>query len=219
MKLIISTTLIIIIAVLILPGLLILGLRDVPGKIQPSMDGVFRVYNNQSLNQKIKVQKDGLSIIGVSIKNANLQNKNDLVLEVSESSQVIRKSTVTGYIIGDGDFVKFKFPPITDSMGKEMMLSFQSPDSKEAEAFEIFYTRENYSNNTTEKIIEGKNEDLGQRLSYVDFYRPDSFIQNAGLIYINIFQRFIQDYIFAGLYSVVMLIGIYYLAKQLRETN
>src|SRR5260221_2368643 len=119
MKSIIFTTVVVILLILIIPGVLAVGIINIPDRYQPSLDQVQKIYSSVVLSQSFLSKRENLSIIGVSIKNPNLENKKDIFLSVYDTSNnLLAKSVVSGKSIPDGEFIKFKFVPINNSKDK-----------------------------------------------------------------------------------------------------
>lgn len=174
---------------LALPGIFSPAIRLIPNDFQPSLDLSQKVYRDASISQTFIGESNGLSGIGVSIKNPNLINKKDISLSLYQNENLLRRITLNGRSIGDGNFVKFIFDPIEDSKGKMYHAVFAAPDTEASEALEIFLTK-----NPT-----------GESLSDVIFYRPDNPIFLAFNIYGNWFKKLMADLPFLVFYVTVLL--------------
>lgn len=112
-----------------LPGMLGFLIKDIPAFSQNSLDGTEKIYSGRKVSQEFRSDKNNLSIIGVSIKNPNLRDKNNLDMQIYSNGSLVKTVTINGANIGDGAFIKFKFDPIIDSKDKSYLITFLSPDS------------------------------------------------------------------------------------------
>lgn len=199
---------IIILGVLMLPGILALGIRLVPSGFQPSLDFTQKVYKEVSIVQTFTATSNQLSGIGVSIKNPNLINKENIFLSLYQGDVLLRQVTLNGRSIDDGNFVKFIFSPISDSKGGDYRAVFTAPDPTSGEALEIFLTK----NVIGEPVVVGQEKRL-ERLSDVIFYRPANLFAVSLDIYGGWLRKFTADLPFAGFYILSFVLGLGYLTK------
>jgi len=107
--------------VFIAPAFLSAALPMIPANIQPGYNPDVRlsVYSMRDFTQYFISQTDNLTAIGFSIRNPNLKNKSDVIFSLfDDDGNLIRKVVINGQNLEDGSFVKFVFPPIEGSKGK-----------------------------------------------------------------------------------------------------
>lgn len=221
-----------ILIIVFLPGILSMGLKLIPGKIQPSLDITRKIYGKYVVAEPFLATRNNLSAIGTSIKNPNLKNIDDVVISIfDESGNFLQESVVNGRNIPDGDFIKFKFSPIKDSKNKMYTIILSSKSKDGINPVEIFYTNqypvsEKISDNLIVcedelsgkmvissidksdcKIVEVINNN-GLTLSFVDFYSNSNFFSVVFDIYSQMFNRLIADTTFFVIYSITILILI-----------
>lgn len=186
-KLVWFTSLLVLFTVFILPALLSLGLKYLPANIQPSLDGTRDVYGRYTVSQEFLSLKPGLMGIGMTIKNPNLKNKQDVSLTLySVNGELLRKVTYNGANIGDGDFVKFIFDPITGSQNQKYVFEISSPTAGVLEVLPVFYTKDKLL--WLGNLIYDKEITIGG-VSIVAFYKPESKLKVIEEIYSNIFSK------------------------------
>lgn len=209
------TTLLIIGLVLVLPAIISVGIRVIPENIQPSLEKTQKIHDLGEVTQPFIAKEDGLSAIGVSLKNPNLANKKDIILEVSQpGGQVLRKAVQSGSVIQDGKFVRFNFPPVADSKNKQYQLRLLAPTVKKHEALEVFLTGD--KNFLPAQITEDGKQVLepattSSATSYVIFHQPKSITALIGSIYSQWWSRLWLDWPFAITYLLLLAGGVIYL--------
>lgn len=197
MKSVIFTTVTIIIVVALLPLLLIFGLKYIPAKYQDPTVLSKPIYEKLVIEGEVSASRNYFSGLAVSVKNANLQNKKDVVLSLTDKNgNEIRKSILNGAVIPDGEYMKFMFDPINNSNGVTYKYIFSSPDSNEKNAVEIYLNKD-------------------KRVAFVDLYKPSRF-NLIKSIYTGWFNKIIGDRIFTGVYLITLL-GLLFVV--LRKSN
>lgn len=196
-------------AILLAPLFLGMGVRYVPLNIQPSLEQTEKIYGRMVVSQSVKVPANNFSVIGASIKNPNLANKEDLILNVYDNDgRLVRTSTINGKVIPDGNFLKFIFSPIKDSQNKNYQIAFSSPASSKETAFEVFLTNQKQEQ-LGELTLNGKV--IPGEMSLVSFSKPSNPLVTSMDIYKEWFNKFIGDRAFAGLYILTLIAGVLYL--------
>lgn len=209
MRNILLTTILIFFMVFILPALLALGIKNTPDRYQPSLDRVQQIYSDVSLSQRFTSTENNLSMIGMSIKNPNLENKKDIFLSIfDENNNLVQQSILNGKSIPDGEFVKFKFPPIKDSKNKIFNFNLSAPSSSKSEALEIFLTKEeiNGVDDLKVSVIDIGQKEASMSVSFVPFYRAISPVTQILNIYDNWGKRFFSDRIFSISYILLLIV-------------
>lgn len=143
-KLIGLTTIFVLFLIFVVPALLALGIKLIPGEDQPGYNSNQRlsVYGTRNVSQKFVSNDSNLSAIGTSIRNPNLKNKKDVILSLYDANkELLRTSVLSGQNIEDGNFVKFVFDPIVDSKGKTYTFTLSSPEAGTEDTVEVFYTQ------------------------------------------------------------------------------
>lgn len=201
----------------LLPGLLSFGIKFFPSGDQPSLDRTEKLYGDFIIRQKFTSSEGNLAAIGLSIKNPNLLNKQDINFNLIDQDLVVRLAKLNGANIGDGAFMKFRFDPIIDSKGKLYEFNLSAPDAKEESALEPFISL-NKPRDVGKLQINGQ-EATGSSLSFVSFYKPEERLGFMVGIYSDWFGRFIKDTGFFIFYLVVITGLSGYLLLGLEKKN
>lgn len=194
MKLVLIMTVMTMVLVVILPAILGLGMKNMPVNNQPPLLTTQKIYSLNKASQEITIRRENLSGIGVSLKNPNLVNKKDITLSIyNDKNDLLRSVSINGNRISDGGLVKFNFEPI-GYIAADLSFTLSAPIASEPEALEVFLDNE------------------GQ-VSYISFYQPISLTLIKD-IYINWFNRFAADTVFAVIYFITIFSTLGYLAKE-----
>jgi hypothetical protein len=188
-KLICFTTAAVLFFVFLVPVILALGLKLIPGEDQPGYNPNLRlsIYGIRNMTQKFVSGNTNLSAIGTSIRNPNLKNKKDIILTLTDANMnVIRTAIINGQNVQDGDFVKFVFDPIPESLGKTYTFTLASPEAGPEETIEVFYDKDMPS--WIVDLIYDKNVYQGG-LPIVLYFKPASKITVIKNIYSSLFSR------------------------------
>ncbi len=205
MKLIFFTVCLVIFLIVILPVLMAFGIRNIPGGIQPPLKDTKKIYGQYSYYQSFISPQDNLAGIGVSLKNPRLVNKNQNYFNLyNEKNEIIRKVTLKGENIADGELVKILFEPVSDSLDKKFTWSIASPDSTKDNGLEVFQTDKKASWSREFKINGQVSEDS---LSYVTLHHPSSVMQILNSIVSQVGKNLIGDLIFSAT-LVVLVVGL-----------
>jgi hypothetical protein len=192
-KLIYFTTTAVLFFVFLVPAILALGLKLIPGEDQPGYNPDLRlsIYGIRNMTQKFVSGNTNLSAIGTSIRNPNLKNKKDIILTLTDANMnVIRTAIINGQNVQDGDFVKFVFDPISDSQNKTYFFALASPDAGPEETIEVFYTQS--MPNWIVEYTYDKNTYPGG-LPIVLYFKPASKLKVIKDIYSNLFSRLLPQ--------------------------
>jgi len=190
-KMIWLTTLFVLLVVFVLPGIFASRLNLIPTAEQPGYDSNRRlsIYGKREVSQKFVSEDKNLAAIGTSIRNPNLNNKKEVKFDLyDQNNKLIRTSILNGANIQDGDFIKFPFEPIADSMGKTYTFVISSPDSGPEDTIEVFYFSE-----PTKDILEYTYDQQIHTggLPLVTFSKPDSKLEVIKSVYSNWISRVI----------------------------
>lgn len=211
----------IILFALILPIVVSLGIRYIPGNTQPGLMTTERIYGSAVVLQSLEVHRDNFAGVGLSIKNPNFQNKKNITLTVLDDNlKFIHLATINGGAIGDGDYVKFTFEPIENSSNRKYYFVLSANEADISEALEVFYSDDYASPRSfpegldfcTNEII-GKVECSGLSIknitkpsvSYVALYKPASYLSLIQEIYGLMVTHMLEDKIF--LFFWICLVG------------
>lgn len=175
----------------IIPTLLASQIKMIPAHDQPGYGDMGRVpiYSIHEFKQYFISKDRNLVAIGTTIKNPNLKNEKEIKFNLFDgNNNLMRSVTQNGFNIGDGDFVKFIFEVIPDSVGKEYYFTLSSSSAEEEEILELFLTRPTdwilrYSYN--EEIKEGGTP-------MVTFHKPNSRLETVKLVYSNLFSKLLH---------------------------
>jgi hypothetical protein len=195
MKAIIFTTFIVLVTVLILPGVLSLGIRKIPGSFQPPLSDSQDVDKLLSVSQSFKAQFNNLSDFALTIRNPFLRNKKDLIFTITSDRGEERKVIINGSNIPDGGYINFNFSPFTDSQGHMYKVSFSAPDTKPDESLLLYH-----SNLPYEGEYQVNGEVKTGSLSFVSYYKPANLFGPVLIIYQNWLNKLFQDLGFAIFY-------------------
>ncbi len=151
-KLIIFTTVFILVLVFVVPGILAIPIKIVPANDQPGYSTDYKrgVYGKHIIRQEFISMADNLTGIGLSIGNPNLKNKKDVILNLYENTdeglaepqQVLRQSILNGQNISDGAFVRFLFDPITNSKDVKYYFTLETPSAGDEEVINIYFNKD-----------------------------------------------------------------------------
>ncbi len=197
-KLVWFTTLAILSLVFLVPVVLSLGLKLIPGEDQPGYnpDQRLGIYGKRNIIQKFVSTGANLSAVGTSVRNPNLQNKKDIIFTLfDEKNNVIRKTVINGQNVEDGNFIKFVFDPIPDSKNKTYLFELASPDAGPGDTIEIFYIENGQSGRIMPNWIVDFTYDLINKkggLPIVIYFKPVSRLDVVKEIYSNLFSRLLS---------------------------
>lgn len=175
----------------VVPVFLSLQLNMIPAHEQPGYgeQGRVSVYGGRKFVQKFISSDINLVAIATTVKNPNLGNKKEVYFHLyNKDGSLLRTVILNGFNIGDGDFVKFVFEPITDSKGKEYSFSISSPDAIPEEMLELFITSKN------DYILDYiYDEDVRSGgIPMVTFHKPDNRFEVVKQIYFNLFSKLLH---------------------------
>ncbi len=191
-KMIWLTTAFVLFMVFVAPAILGLALDIIPAADQPgyNSDKRLAIYGKRGVTQKFVSKEKNLTAIGTSIRNPNLKNKKEVILNLYDANGVlIRTSVLNGQNLEDGGFVKFVFGAIPNSMEQKYSFTLLSPTASSEETIEVFYndlpTDDILEFTYDEKVYEGG-------IPLVTYHRPDSKFSVVNEIYSNLFSRLLQ---------------------------
>ena len=190
-KMIWLTTLSVLFVVLLVPAILAMTLKMIPAGDQPgyNSDQKLSIYGKRGISQRFISKEKNLTAIGTSIKNPNLKNKKEIILSLyDENNKLIRTSVLNGQNIQDGDFVKFVFEPVPNSLNKTYLFTIFSPEAGPEETIEVFYIS-SPADSVLEYTYDEKTYPGG--LPIVTFHKPESKWEVVKKVYASWFFRFI----------------------------
>lgn len=190
-KMIWLTSLFVVFLVAVVPSFFALALDMIPASDQPgyNSDKRLSIYGTREVIQKFVSQEENLSAIGMSIRNPNLKNKKEIILNLYENDNLIRTSILNGQNLEDGDFVKFVFPVVADSRRKTYTFVISTPLAGAEETIEVFYT-DVPSTYIIEFTYDGKTYEGG--LPIVTFHKPNNKFGVLKEVYFNLFSRLLH---------------------------
>ena len=174
--------------IFVLPILMLLPIKMVPSGDQPGYGDMGRVsiYGTRTFTQEFISKNNNLMAVGTTIKNPNLKNKKNINFSLyDEKNNLIREVMLNGFNVGDGDFVKIVFDPLSDSKNKKFKFIISSPTAGEEEIIELFLiapTDSVLSYNYGDEIKEGG-------IPMVTFHKSEGVLTNVKTIYSNIFSK------------------------------
>jgi hypothetical protein len=177
--------------IFLVPAILAMTLKMVPAGDQPgyNSDQKLSIYGKRGISQRFISKEKNLTAIGTSIKNPNLKNKKEIILSLyDENNKLIRTSVLNGQNIQDGDFVKFVFEPVPNSLNKTYLFTIFSPEAGPEETIEVFYIS-SPADSVLEYTYDEKTYPGG--LPIVTFHKPESKWEVVKKVYASWFFRFI----------------------------
>lgn len=177
--------------VFVVPAILASTLKMIPGNIQPGYNSDVRlsIYRTREFSQAFIARTNSLIAVGVSIRNPNLKNKKDVVFNLYDAdNNLIRTSVLNGQNLEDGSFVKFVFPVIPGSLGKEYSFTISSPDAGPEETIEVFIIGEpELASGITEYTYLGETHPGGTPI--VVYSQPESKLKTINSVYSSWLSR------------------------------
>lgn len=159
--------------VFVIPALALIPLKIIPINDQPGFNGGITkvIYGDIKSSQFFHSNISNFAAIGTSIKNPSLANKKEIIMDLYDSGgNIIRTVKLNGYNIGDGQYVKFVFEPISDSLNKDYQFTISSPQAADHEAIGVFW-------------------DELYGIPTVYYKKPDNRLAIAREVYANLFSR------------------------------
>lgn len=192
----------IIILVFVVPGFLSLLVTDVPFSNQPSFKSSQKIFKDEQVFQLFESGINRLSGIGVSLRNPNLKETNDVTLTLyDDKNNLLRKVTINGKFIPDGGFVKFKFEPVENSLGKRYVFVLSVPTSLSDHNLEVYKT--DSGTKGAELLIDKKRDT--QNIAFVQFDKITDHKKMVIETYKNWWINLINDLPFVALYGLSVL--------------
>ncbi len=202
-KLIILSSIFVLFLLVVIPVLLTFSIRTIPGGVQPSLGNTQKIYGDFTLSQAFVSPEDNLTGIGVSIKNPNFANKKNTQVEIlDENNNILRKVTLNGQNIADGNFVKIIFDPITSARDKKFIWFTSSKESTFDDALEIFLTKDKPTW-SLDLQVNGKIQQ--DTLSYVTLHKSGSPTAVLKTVFRGWLDKFTGDKLFLISYLVLIL--------------
>lgn len=193
--------------IILMPVIIGLNIHSVQDPVQPSLAGTEKIFQTVLISQKFQSKENNLSGIGVSIKNPNLANKNELNFSLYEGDKLIRSLSINGGAIEDGSLLRFLFPGIPDSKGKAYSFVLNSPASVEPEAFEVYLTNEKFS----DENLKVNDSERQTNVSFIRIYKSGNPVSVLGAIFSGVAIKLFNDLIFLVFYSILILSCLIYL--------
>lgn len=164
------TLLFVLLLVFLMPAILSLGIRYLPGREVPQTGRSVIVSRDRKLEFNLVNPKNNLMGIGVVVKNPRRSEANLTFQLWGERNNLLRESTVSGLTIPDGALVKFLFPPVNLSAQTGYQFMFTS-NADEEQAMEIY-------------LEQGRNIPV-----FLSYYKPGSRLALIGNIYSSWLKR------------------------------
>lgn len=208
-KAVIISILILVVLFVLIPFSLLLSVDSISFIDQPSFRGDYKVYGDTNLKQEVYTDHNKFHAIAMSVKNPNLLNKNDLIIDIfDKSNNKVRHVKKTGLNIHGGSLVKFNFDPIEDSKDKKYNLLVYSPESQDFESFSIFLTSDQVSWIGDLKI----NDNLtSEKIALRVYYKPENRLLLIKNIYLSFFNNIFRDKTFMIFYFFIVLLLVSYI--------
>lgn len=204
MKLIFTTSVLIIFSTFFLPAIFTLFMKDTPNNFQPSLQSTQAIYKDIAISQSFISEKDNLSGIGMSIKNPYFRNKKDVILKVyDEGHNHQRTIVINGINIADGSLLKFKFDPVKNSANKQFSFELLAPNvDNQGESSEVFLT---YTIPSWSRGLYINNDLTEGSISFFTLHRSANPIQSMFDMYKNWFYKLTKDPVFSIVYFAIVI--------------
>ncbi len=209
MKFVIFAISFVIFLIVILPIALTFAVRNIPGDVQPSLKDTKKIYGQYTYYQSLISTRDNLAGIGVSLKNPRLANKHETIFNLyDQNNTLIRKITLKGENIADGQFVKILFEPIASSLNKKFTWSIASPDSSKDDGLEVFLTDKKPVWSQEFMVNQKLSEDS---LSYVTLHKPSNATEVLRMVLVDFSTKVNGDRIFFMVMGILVICPLIYL--------
>lgn len=107
------------------------GLRRIPDSAQRQNNRLVPIYLNAPIIQTITPNHNGLNLVMVFLRNQSLLNTDKLIFSLSSNNNVqLRKLEISGRNIGDGENIRFQFPPLSTSENQTYLLKLEAPETR-----------------------------------------------------------------------------------------
>ena len=186
---------------LLIPLLLSFLIREIPNDIQASLEATQMISKDLVITQFFTSQMDNLSGIGTSIKNPNFRNHKKLLFNLLEDKAILRTVVLNGSSISDGDFMKIKFEPISNSKDKKYSFQLSAPDATSEDSLEIFLTSQKPSW-IGELYANSSKSDL--KIPFITYHKRSNLLSVSNTIFIQNIQKLFADLAFAVFYAILI---------------
>ena len=166
-------------------------LRRMPDSTQDEVKELVPITSTQPISQTIIPNYNGLDTVYVFLKNPGVLNIDPFNFSLTgESGEKLVDIKINGRNIGDGETVKFQFPPLVSSAHQKLTLTLSAPETLVADtAVKVgISSADNYPSGQ----IGGR---FGPRdISFQLFYRP----QNRPALYRQLISSFFSRLLSTG---------------------
>jgi len=195
-----------IVPVIILIFLTVFAVKRIPDSSQEISERLVPITRTHPVTQSIIPVNNGFNTVVIYLRNKMLLNTDPLIFYLTDTqNQVLRQLTISGRNIGDGETIRFQFPPLSDSAGKLYTIRLEAPQTN----FGSNIIEAGFSNSDT--YPEGSSQDIQETgdLSFQFFYRPESKL----VLLQNLFSRFVSQTLSVRFLVVfpVTLVVLYFL--------
>ena len=105
-------------------------MRRLPDSTQDEVKELVPLTSTQPIAQTLVPNYDGLDTVYVFLKNPGVLNTDPFnFLLTGESGDKLVDIKVNGWNIGDGETVKFQFPPLVSSAHQKLTLTLSAPET------------------------------------------------------------------------------------------
>lgn len=158
-------------------------MRRLPDSTQDEVKELVPLISTQAISQTLVPNYNGLDTIYVFLKNPGVLNTDPFnFLLTDESGNKLADIKINGRNVGDGETVKFQFPPLVSSAHQKLTLTLSAPETVAADtAVKVGISA---ADNYPAGQIGGR---FGLRdISFQLFYRP----QNRPALYRQLISSF-----------------------------
>jgi len=198
-----------------LPAILSFGIKFIPYSYQTPLSNTEDIFEGKSVRQYFYAKENKLTAIGMSLKNPNLVNKKDIILNLYKGESLIATSTINGQVIPDGDLVKFVFNPIENSKENYYSFTLSAPQVDKEHALSVYYT--NHPDDVVGDLyVDGMQTKIP--LSIITYYKPQSRLSLVAGLYSGGMNKFFADKEFSSIYLMILSVLLGFLVLNRRKS-
>ncbi len=204
------TLVVVVIIIVIFPLGLIYSLETISFADQPGFSNKVALNKDSHIKQEVFIDRGNFSGVGMSIKNPNLKNKKEVILNVyDDKGQLVRTSLLSGYNIPDGSLVNYYFTPIAESQNNWYTIEISSPDTEQYVSLDIFITKKNVS--WLGKLYVANDEYKEGKIALKTYFKPSNKLEIVNIVISDIYSRITRDkfFVLSYLFTILLLVYLY----------
>lgn len=188
----------------------VIGARRLYDSGQPHSVYFLGLNRVSSASQSFTPLHNGLNVVRVYLKNVSIRNHDPLSFTLTDSTgQVVSHIDLNGSNVGDGDSVRFQFPPLPDSAGRTFTFTLTAPTTETSTEIGVGFTDDT---GTYPAGLGHVGRQSGE-LNFDLYYRP----QNIGSLLVQVLSLALSRILDLPSLVIATLVGLlwYFLAKRL----